>query len=97
MTSEQKSQKRLSIVVSGRVQGVGYRFFTCEHARSFNFTGWVRNEHNGDVAMEVQGGAGDVYAFTQALEHGPLLSHVDDIRIREIPLIQGEKAFDIKY
>ena len=47
--------KRLSIIVTGRVQGVGYRYFAKENADMYSITGWVRNCANGNVEAEAQG------------------------------------------
>ena len=46
---------RYYIIVDGRVQGVGFRFFCTMNARILDLTGWVRNMDNGMVEMEVQG------------------------------------------
>ena len=46
---------RYYIIVDGRVQGVGFRFFCTMTARKYDLTGWVRNMENGMVEMEVQG------------------------------------------
>ena len=46
---------RYYIIVEGRVQGVGFRFFCTMNARTTDLTGWVRNMDNGMVEMEVQG------------------------------------------
>jgi acylphosphatase len=43
------------IVVSGMVQGVGFRYFIQHHAKQLGLTGWVRNLPNGDVEIEAQG------------------------------------------
>ena len=45
---------RYYIIVEGRVQGVGFRFFCTMNARTTDLTGWVRNMDNGMVEMEVQ-------------------------------------------
>ena len=46
---------RQRIVFHGRVQGVGFRYTAKYLARSMNLTGWVKNEYDGTVVMEVQG------------------------------------------
>ena len=47
--------KRKSIVFHGRVQGVGFRWTASQIAGEYGLTGWVRNEYDGTVTMEVQG------------------------------------------
>lgn len=53
----------------GRVQGVGFRFTAGHLARSLNLTGWVKNEYDGSVSMEIQGNPTDIKRFLVALEH----------------------------
>lgn len=46
---------RKHMIFHGRVQGVGFRYTAKYLARSMNLTGWVKNEYDGTVVMEVQG------------------------------------------
>ena len=45
--------KRYKATLTGRVQGVGLRFFTMENANKLNITGWVKNMADGTVTMEM--------------------------------------------
>ncbi|CAN5783728.1 acylphosphatase [soil metagenome] len=54
---------RTRIIFTGRVQGVGFRATACHLALSSNLTGWVRNESDGSVLLEVQGDFHNVEAF----------------------------------
>jgi hydrogenase maturation factor HypF (carbamoyltransferase family) len=64
----------LHLVVSGRVQGVGFRPFIYRLAHTHNLTGWVRNR-TGQVEIHVQGESQALYAFTRRLlQHAPPLS-----------------------
>ncbi len=58
---------RWCVRFTGRVQGVGFRATTRALAREYTVTGWVRNEPDGSVAMEVQGTGGEVGRFLTAL------------------------------
>ena len=49
------SEVRKHMIFHGRVQGVGFRYTAKYLARSMNLTGWVKNEYDGTVVMEVQG------------------------------------------
>ncbi len=89
--------KRLAITVTGRVQGVGYRFFTKDTADMYGFSGWVHNCFNGDVEMEVQGNTELIQQFISELRKGPMMSHVTDVRTREMELESGEKLFSIRH
>ena len=59
---------RLYIRVSGRVQGVGFRWFTSMTAARLNLTGWVRNREDGDVVSR-----GPRYAVVENMERHPLV------------------------
>ncbi|MBN1309337.1 MAG: acylphosphatase [Chitinispirillaceae bacterium] len=89
--------RRLSITVHGRVQGVGFRFFTLTCARKHALSGWVRNCSDGGVAMEVQGIDPELEAFTTAIREGPILARVHDMKVRELPPLDAERSFDVRY
>lgn len=87
--------KRLSIMVRGRVQGVGFRFSTREMARKNGLTGWVRNMSDGSVAIEAQGAQDLLDRFVKLVNDGPPLSAVRDLQVTEIPIISNENGFVI--
>jgi acylphosphatase len=58
---------RYVIHYSGDVQGVGFRYTACRVAEGFDVTGYVRNLPDGQVECVVEGEAGDLDAFCQAL------------------------------
>ncbi len=93
----QRPDHRLSIIVTGRVQGVGYRFFSKENARVFGITGWVRNCANGNVELEAQGKKALLDQFCKVLKKGPLFGQVSELLSREIEIIRNENAFKIHY
>ena len=59
---------RYYIIVDGRVQGVGFRFFCTMNARTLDLTGWVRNMDNGMVEMEVQGEENSIEKFIKNIK-----------------------------
>ena len=61
---------RYYIIVDGRVQGVGFRFFCTMNARTLDLTGWVRNMDNGMVEMEVQGEESSIEKFIRNIKKG---------------------------
>jgi acylphosphatase len=89
--------QRVSVTVSGRVQGVGYRLYAVEQAREYGITGWVRNEPDGDVAVEAQGSRKRLDAFCDALAEGPAAGHVTDVVRVEIPVVDGDRSFTVRY
>ena len=84
---------RLYIRVSGRVQGVGFRWFACAAAARLDLTGWVRNREDGDVEMEVQGDEGPVEEFVQAVSRGPRYAIVEDMERHPLIPETGERSF----
>ena len=89
--------QRLGIVVQGKVQGVGFRFFTAHCARGYHITGWVCNRPDNSVEMEVQGSPEQLHVFRTEINQGPLLARVHDLRIVELPIVADEAGFDIRY
>lgn len=67
------------VVVRGRVQGVGFRWFARERARRLGLAGWVRNREDGSVEAAVSGRDEDVKAFLAMLAAGPSGARVDDV------------------
>ncbi len=62
---------RLHAVVAGRVQGVGFRFFTQRHAVKLGLRGWVRNRWNGTVELVAEGPRPEVEELLAAIRRGP--------------------------
>ena len=88
---------RVHIVVSGRVQGVGFRYFTQRVATSLGITGWVKNLPTGEVEIEAQADRETLDKFIEQVRKGPALARVDNITINEIPEVGGEGTFSIRY
>lgn len=68
-------------VISGRVQGVGFRYFVCQQAGALNLAGWVRNLPDGRVEAFVEGPSSEIDSVEQRLREGPSGSHVEDLDI----------------
>ncbi|MCY6370811.1 acylphosphatase [Clostridium ganghwense] len=88
---------RYFIIVFGRVQGVGFRFFVNYTAVNFNLTGWVRNCDNGTVQMEVQGKEEEIRNFIEKIKKGNGFIRVEDISMKKIDVMKDEKSFKVKY
>ncbi|MGB8885841.1 MAG: acylphosphatase [Candidatus Korobacteraceae bacterium] len=74
-------------VVSGRVQGVGFRWFVEREAAQLGIAGWVRNCENGDVEVMATGGREQLSALRRKLEQGPRASRVDHVGESRAPLL----------
>ena len=70
-------------VIAGRVQGVGFRWFTQEAASREGATGWVRNLPDGRVEALVEGEAEAVTRVERALRAGPRGARVDEVHVDE--------------
>lgn len=81
-------------VVSGRVQGVGFRFFAERAAREAGVTGWVRNLPDGSVETVAEGPEEAVEKYLGRLRDGPRMGKVTSVLVDEIPE-NGYGSFEI--
>jgi acylphosphatase len=82
-------------VVSGRVQGVGFRWFVRSLARELGLTGWVRNLADGRVEAEASGAPEALEAFERRLREGPRGAAVAAVEVQEAPEAEPRERFDI--
>ena len=88
---------RYHIILDGRVQGVGCRFFCELTANKYSLTGWVRNLDNGMVELEVQGEESSVSKFIFTITAGNRFIRVDDYNIKKKEVVPSEKSFRTTY
>lgn len=69
----------LNFTIYGRVQSVGFRYFTLQIAKQLKLTGFVKNSENGTVTGTVSGEKLDLQAFFEEIRKGPPLSRVDKV------------------
>ena len=69
--------------ITGRVQGVGFRFYTERKARELGVTGWVRNRRDGSVEAVVQGASGAVETMIAWARRGPPSAVVAEVRVTD--------------
>jgi len=79
-------------IVSGRVQGVGFRYFTYQQAQKLGLTGHAKNLHNGDVEVLLYGSREQISCMLKWLNKGPKTARVDRISSGLIPYIDN-RAF----
>ena len=84
---------RYHIIVEGRVQGVGFRYFCVNLAKERGLTGSVKNLLNGMVEIYVQGDEDKINNFLQAVKKGNFFIRVDDMSIKRSEVIPEEKQF----
>lgn len=87
---------RKRLLISGLVQGVGYRKWFERQALELGLTGWVRNLPSGEVEAEIQGEAPMVDRIVTSAKQGPRFSKVDAVQCDELRVVAGEIEFVIQ-
>lgn len=85
---------RRRVVVSGTVQGVGFRYSARLEADRLGVSGWVRNRDDGTVEAEVEGDEESVVALLDWLALGPPGATVRELRVEELA-VTGEPGFRV--
>lgn len=87
---------RLEAVVTGQVQGVGFRYFTRRVASRLGLLGWVANEASGRVRVVAEGPRPDLDRLLEALQGGPPGAFVERVDVTWPPPAGGFDAFEIR-
>ena len=87
---------RKRIVFSGWVQGVGFRYRARHAAELLGATGWVRNEYDGSVTMEIQGTEEQIDGVVRAIGRGRYVK-IENMDVRTIPVVPHEQGFWTKW
>jgi acylphosphatase len=83
-------------IISGRVQGVGFRYFTEATAQREGVAGWVRNLPDRSVEVVAEGDADAVERFERAVRRGPPGARVDHVHVDANYPVANETEFSIK-
>ena len=86
---------RRHITFTGYVQGVGFRYRARHAASLYGCTGWVRNEWDGSVTMEIQGEPERIEQVIKSIEAGRYVE-IETMKSREVPLVD-ERSFRTEY
>lgn len=84
-------------IIRGRVQGVGFRYFSQGEAKSRGVSGWVRNQADGTVEFEAQGEAEALEGFLKAMAAGPPVGFVEDMQLEDRPEQNDERGFSVRF
>jgi acylphosphatase len=93
--NNRENRRRVSLVVTGRVQGVFYRRETQREAQKLGLSGFVKNDPDGSVHAEAEGPEKQVGALIRWCRRGPAHARVEDVRVTEIPAT-GREGFVIR-
>jgi len=88
--------KSVYLVVGGRVQGVGFRYFAWHQAEELQITGWVRNTTDGKVEMEAEGEPQNLENFIDWIKQGPARAVIRTLSASEITPIRNFTKFNIR-
>ncbi len=87
--------RSVSVTIIGKVQNVGFRYYTRKMAQSLSVNGFVKNLSDGSVYTEAEGSSADIELFIEYCKKGPEWSRVEEINIQEIPF-QDHIGFSAK-
>ncbi len=85
------------IRVTGRVQLVGFRYFTRQWADDLGLYGWVKNERDGSVSAHVEGNKVRIEQLTEELKSGPANARVENVDVKWGGFMNQFREFDIRY
>ena len=71
-----------NIIVSGMVQGVGFRFFVHSWAKRLGLSGYVTNLYSGEVEIEAEGERSSIQTLIGEVRIGPRTAHVSDVKVK---------------
>jgi len=86
----------VDVTVTGRVQGVSFRWYAVQEAAKLGVTGWVRNEPDGSVAGHFEGDADAVEAMVDWCREGPRPARVQQVARRD-GAVTGARSFEVRY
>ena len=94
MSSPPANTLTVNMKITGKVQGVGFRYFVLRQAQKLGINGWVSNKSNGDVEALAQGEKADLEQFIAKVKEGPSFSRVEDVSLNW--LNEGEQYFSFE-
>jgi acylphosphatase len=83
MTDAERDRRCVRVLIGGRVQGVGFRYWTERVAQELGLSGWVRNRRDGSVEALFAGSADAVAEMLGRCRDGPIGAMVGSVRIVE--------------
>ena len=96
MSESRETRGRLRVIVRGRVQGVGYRYFALDAAVRVGARGWVRNLGRDAVEVLAEGQETALAQLLRALREGPLRARVADVQVERQPYRGDLGPFEVR-
>jgi len=84
---------KVHLIISGRVQGVGFRMFTKIKAENLGLSGWVRNLKDGRVEVVLVGPGEKIEEMVSWLKQGSPLARVEEVRIKSEKVVRKDPFF----
>ena len=97
LTIEVNRTMQLYVLITGKVQGVGFRNFTQMNAKQLGINGYAKNLPNGKVEVVAEGDKAQLDALITLLKQGPRFARVDSLEADERPFTGEYKTFGIRY
>jgi acylphosphatase len=88
--------RSVEVRVTGRVQGVSFRWYAVREARRLGLVGWVRNEPDGSVAAHLEGPDDAVEEMVAWCRHGPPAAGVDRVEVQDAGP-SGASSFEVDH
>ena len=85
-----------SYIVSGRVQGVGFRFFVNRAAAIDGLHGWVQNLPDGSVEIRAEGEANALDLFEHRIRQGPPAARVEHVDVTDVGATGSDTGFTVR-
>ena len=95
MSSPPEDTLTVNMKITGKVQGVGFRYFVLRQAQELGITGWVSNKSNGDVEAFAQGEKADLEQFIAKVKEGPSFSRIEDVSLNWVNEADQYFGFEI--
>ncbi len=93
----EESRRAVRLRITGRVQGVGFRWFAREEARELGLAGRVKNLPDGSVEVVAVGTVRALESLRETLRKGPPGARVQEIEEQELALLPNERGFEIDH
>lgn len=94
LTKRKKVRKYIRFY--GQVQAVGFRWRAIQAAQLYGATGWVRNEYDDSVSMEIQGTERQIDDVIAALDRGSYIV-IERMEVKKLEPVEDENGFRVKY